>query len=906
MAAGVATVGLEWNSPSSELSSHSRTVLDVDWKSTSLGVPSTWPSQLHRVLSYVMKDPNPMAVFWGEDLILIYNEAFVDFAGAKHPKSMGASVKAAYSEVWDSFQGIIDRGRSEGKSTRHTDVCLFLKRHGYQEECYVTYTFVPTLGDDGTVTCFLHTVTEVTQQILTARRTSTLLAIGDCTSTATNMKDFWARTLAAFEPNAQDAPFVLVYSFDDLSDSDSASAFSDGSNQTSLGSLRTASLEGTIGLPMSQAPMQLDTKDEQDNFVISVKKALRSEEAVIIKKGDFTLPSWLSTKVNGRGFDDECNAAAILPIRPVALNDTDGTNVVGFLVLGLNPRRPYDTDYQRFLHLWLRQLATSAASVTLIEQQNRRQMQLSEQLKIQRQKAQEVEARLIRFAEITPVAMWIVKPMGELIYANRAWHEMVRGYYDEVDPVSHWSALAEQDNDRIHKEWASIVDGKKPAALETRLKGNRSLTDPLTGDEVAAPYWVLATAHPEMDEDGVVVAIHGCSIDISHQKWTEGLREQRLKDVLEMKRQSENFIDMTSHEMRNPLSAILHSAEGITMSLDEARQLSSPESSSVVLDGPSLECITDSADVITICAQHQKRIIDDILTLSKLDASLLVLTPDRVRPTDIIRHTLKIFELEMRSAKITCSLQVEDSYAELNVDWVLLDQCRLIQVLINLTTNAIKFTRNENPRVIIVSISASKHDPKLEKGTTDYFELDGERPDPTLGLEWGSGECIFLKLAVQDTGKGLSPEEQARLFSKFSQASHRTHIEYGVSAWVSYGISLSIFFRITKIYVGIRSGSFYLQGTYRIAWRSNRGFFRTWRWKQVLFLRQSPQSGRLGTLDSSRVCSRELFCTGYASPRDRQDSIVKPNRRVSPTQTYSCPHCRGQSYQPTSLRAPAS
>ena len=777
----IATIGLNWNSPSSKLSSHSRAVLDTDWQSSSLGVPSTWPSQLHRILSFVMKDPNPTAVLWGDDLIMIYNEAFVDFAGAKHPKLMGASAKIEYSEVWDSFQGIIDRGRLEGQATRHANVCLFLRRHGYIEECYVTCTFVPTLGDDGTVTCFLHTVTETTQQTLTARRTSTLLGIGDRTSVAITMKDFWARTLASFEPNVQDAPFVLAYSFDEVTDSDSTSAFSDGSSQTTMGSLRTASLEGTVGLPMSQAPIQLDTKDDQDNFVMSIKKALRSGDAVIIERDDLTLPSWMSAKYEGRGFDDACTRAAVLPIRPIALNDSDGTNVVGFLILGLNPRRPYDADYQRFLHLWLRQLATSAASVTLIEQQNRRQMQLSEQLKIQRQKAQEVEARLTRFAEITPVAMWIVKPTGELIYANRAWFEIVHGYYDEADPFSHWSALAEQDDDRVHEEWASVVQGKKPAAMETRLKGNRTLTDPLTGEEVAAPFWILATIHPESDEDGAIVAVHGCSIDISHQKWSEGLKEQRLKDVLEMKRQSENFIDMTSHEMRNPLSAILHSAEGITMSLDEAKQLSTPDATSVVLDAPSLECITDSAEVITICAQHQKRIIDDILTLSKLDASLLVLTPDRVRPTDIIKHTLKIFELEIRSAKITCNLQVEDSYDELHVDWVLLDQCRLIQVLINLTTNAIKFTRNENPRVIVVSISASTQDPQLQGGAIDYFKPAAERPDPTLGAEWGTGECLFLKLAVQDTGKGLSAEEQARLFSKFSQASHRTHIEYGVS-----------------------------------------------------------------------------------------------------------------------------
>ena len=76
-----------------------------------------------------MEDLNATAVLWGEDLAMIYNEAFVDFAGAKNTKLMGASAKIAYSEVWSPFQGIIDRGRVKGKSTRHAEVCPFLKRH---------------------------------------------------------------------------------------------------------------------------------------------------------------------------------------------------------------------------------------------------------------------------------------------------------------------------------------------------------------------------------------------------------------------------------------------------------------------------------------------------------------------------------------------------------------------------------------------------------------------------------------------------------------------------------------------------------------------------------------------------------------------------------------------------------
>lgn len=86
---------------------------------------------------------------------MIYNEGFCEFAGEKHPRLMGRSPVTEYAEVWDMFIDIIDRGKTTGQATRHKDQKLFLNRHGYLEECYVTYTFVPLLGPDKTVVSIL-------------------------------------------------------------------------------------------------------------------------------------------------------------------------------------------------------------------------------------------------------------------------------------------------------------------------------------------------------------------------------------------------------------------------------------------------------------------------------------------------------------------------------------------------------------------------------------------------------------------------------------------------------------------------------------------------------------------------------------------------------------------------------
>lgn len=103
---------------------------------------------------------------------------------------------------------------------------------------------------------------------------------------------------------------------------------------------------------------------------------------------------------------------------------------------------------------------------------------------------------------------------------------------------------------------------------------------------------------------------------------------------------------MTSHEMRNPLSAILQSADGINTTLEEAHRLPNA-GSGVVIDDAAYEAILDSAQTIALCAQHQKRIVDDILSLSKLDASLLVVTPGEVDPISTVKHALKLHHQEL-------------------------------------------------------------------------------------------------------------------------------------------------------------------------------------------------------------------------------------------------------------------
>jgi signal transduction histidine kinase len=95
----------------------------------------------------------------------------------------------------------------------------------------------------------------------------------------------------------------------------------------------------------------------------------------------------------------------------------------------------------------------------------------------------------------------------------------------------------------------------------------------------------------------------------------------------------------------------------------------------------------DAAQTIVLCAQHQKRIIDDVLTLSKLNSTMLHVTPVQVQVESTVRRTLKMFESELQAHDLQMTFVVEQSFQKAGIDWVYCDPVRLTQIFINLLTN---------------------------------------------------------------------------------------------------------------------------------------------------------------------------------------------------------------------------
>ena len=213
---------------------------------------------------------------------------------------------------------------------------------------------------------------------------------------------------------------------------------------------------------------------------------------------------------------------------------------------------------------------------------------------------------------------------------------------------------------------------------------------------------------PEYDDEGRLIGLTGSLMDVTEKKKMELLQQDRAEEAIELRRAQERFIDMTSHEMRNPLSAISLSADA---SAERLEDMLHSDSTVARKEGGKAELSDTLEDlkIITHCCVHMTRLIDDVLTLSKLgklivsaeisitlifkfspENQFLIITPVPSRPVDFISETLSVFKGEMISKDIACELEITNAFQEINVDTVLTDPSRINQLVINILTNAIK------------------------------------------------------------------------------------------------------------------------------------------------------------------------------------------------------------------------
>jgi PAS domain S-box-containing protein len=546
----------------------------------------------------------------------------------------------------------------------------------------------------------------------------------------------YSHILTTLETNPNDVPMAMVYRLED---------------DTAPSKLR---LHGHIGLPEGhELLVQSATIDSEEGLIPDMRRA-GTDTVVMDYDKRFDGVAWL-------GLGEPSKRIVIVPIMCAV-------RLFGYLVFGTNPLRPHDEDCRQFIRDLSRMVSSIITSASNSEANKKRQEQLEADLAFS-------DFKLRHLIDHASVGMCHLSLDGLMLWANDHYFQLAgRTAAEHSSEYAFLDVYHDGDREKVTKVWEALVQGADHHSVELRLK--RMYTPP-SGDPEPAQLQVLA--FPYRDEQGNVRGVMACTTDISKLKWAFRFQARLAAEAREAKRQQEAFIDVVSHEMRNPLSAIVHCADAITSAVEECQtQLAQ-------IPSPHLDALNDnlqSAKIIMQCALHQKRIIDDVLTLSKLDSMLLSITPVAVKPAELVDSIVNIFEAELKANNIAYSVTPDTSLLDLDIDHLCLDPSRVTQVFINLLTNAIKFVKPAKEPSISIRFGVSRDNPR-SFFPQDMFWATGGKYDGgvTSNPEWGTGEEMFLVFSVKDSGIGLQAEDIDKIFERFRQANVKTSVTYGGS-----------------------------------------------------------------------------------------------------------------------------
>src|SRR5579863_5487348 len=186
----------------------------TDWSRTALGSVETWPQALRTSVRIMLTSRQPMFVWWGDQLINLYNDAYKSIVGGKHPWALGQPAAQVWREIWDQVGPRAQLAMTANEGTYDEALLLIMERNGYREETYYTFSYSPVPSDTGDAGGILCANTDDTQRIIGARQLALLRDLAARTADARTIADACSLSVLSLETNPRDLPFALLYLLD--------------------------------------------------------------------------------------------------------------------------------------------------------------------------------------------------------------------------------------------------------------------------------------------------------------------------------------------------------------------------------------------------------------------------------------------------------------------------------------------------------------------------------------------------------------------------------------------------------------------------------------------------------------------------------------------------------------------
>jgi signal transduction histidine kinase/PAS domain-containing protein len=368
---------------------------EIDWAATPLGPVSSWPHSLRTCVRIMLTSRQPMFVWWGDQLINLYNDAYISILGGKHPAALGKPASEVWSEIWDAVGPRAMRAMRDNEGTFDEALLLIMERNGYREETYYTFSYSPVLGDAGGPAGILCANSSDTQRMFGERQQALLREVAARTANARTAEAACELALDACAANRKDLPFAMLYLVEARAESiDSGPQQGKDRNHPAA----RAPLAGARAGSIDSGPQRSEDRNHPAaRAPLEGGDTARLEATAGILPYHPLVPGTIVAGAECRWPVTEILAGAAIAVRPLDAMDlpcgawdeppseavaipvraADGS-LAAVLVIGRNPFRLLDDDYRRFLDLLGLQIASAIANARTFEEQRRRAEALAE------------------------------------------------------------------------------------------------------------------------------------------------------------------------------------------------------------------------------------------------------------------------------------------------------------------------------------------------------------------------------------------------------------------------------------------------------------------------------------------------------------------------------------------------
>ncbi|HJT81161.1 MAG TPA: ATP-binding protein [Chthoniobacterales bacterium] len=292
----------------------------------------------------------------------------------------------------------------------------------------------------------------------------------------------------------------------------------------------------------------------------------------------------------------------------------------------------------------------------------------------------------------------------------------------------------------IHPDDRHIIQETVESVLKPGSTTHYDIEYRVIGRDDRRERWVSEKGRAILDESGHAVRFIGTILDITASKNTAMALQSAKQQAEEANRAKDQFLAMLSHELRTPLTPVL-------MTISQLRR--DPNLSDEVLR--DLEMLHRNVELEAL-------LIDDLLDLTRIAHGKLELHSDAVNVHTCIEHALSIAQTDLTNKKLqlSCRLEAAEHHC-----WA--DAARLQQVFWNLINNAVKFTP----------------------------------PEGRIEIRTQNDGAHHIVIEVEDTGVGIDPSVQPRIFNAFEQGGQSVTSKYG-----GLGLGLAVSKRIIDLHQG--------------------------------------------------------------------------------------------------------